>query len=69
MENFNTNLMKDQLSRVEMKTINGGKIADGCQSVVNGTRYTGLSVADAQGDYQFCVDNGYSSCGYCCASC
>ncbi len=63
------------LNKAEQQAIKGGRgvhIAaddDGCQSWVGGVHSTGLSVEDAQGDYQFCLDNGYSNCGYCCASC
>ncbi len=59
----------DMLQRNQLKTVLGGYGGGSCQSWINGQHYTGLSVSDAQGDYQFCVDNGYSGCGYCCASC
>ncbi|MGV8815867.1 MAG: hypothetical protein ACOH2D_17330 [Gelidibacter sp.] len=59
----------DMLQRSQLKTVFGGYGGGSCQSWVNGTHSTGLSVSDAQGDYAFCIENGYSSCGYCCASC
>lgn len=75
MKNLSLNLMGGQLTRSQMRSINGGNFIspgddDGsCQSWVGGQHFTGLSVEDAQGDYQFCVENNLGNCRYCCASC
>lgn len=59
----------NMLQREQLRSVFGGNGDGTCQSWINGTHYTGLSVSDAQGDYAFCTENGYSGCGYCCASC
>lgn len=74
MKNLSLNLMGGQLTRSQMRSVNGGNFLDpgeggNCQSWVGGQHFTGLSVEDAQGDYQFCVENNLGNCGYCCASC